>query len=246
MLQFRIEPHESRGMLQQVGAEFFVVAHGAHNLSRPITTFGQLHFFAVHDIAFCELLGEHAIEVREEGARKCADEQENREEQREHAHEAKPHISVETADAFAHGVDAIREREDRIHRLEEARSKLDRVQTRRTRDLHKHQNDAQALAHMLQRGGKRVLNRQVRKRACDRCHIERGDVFGLHAEEQAARHAHDCLQRNHDGEQNAATQETLRDGEVANLFIVNLNMHNDHEHEHADPQREVDEQRRHG
>ena len=246
MLQFRIEPHESRGMLQQVGAEFFVVAHGAYNLSRPITTFGQLHFFAVHDIAFCELLGEHAIEVREEGARKCADEQENCEEQRKHAHEAKPHISVETADAFAHGVDAIREREDRIHRLEEARSKLDRVQTRRTRDLHKHQNDAQALAHMLQRGGKRVLNRQVRKRACDRCHIERGDVFGLHAEEQAARHAHDCLQRNHDGEQNAATQETLRDGEVANLFIVNLNMHNDHEHEHADPQREVDEQRRHG
>ena len=246
MLQFRVKLHESRGMLQQVGAEFFVVAHGAHNLSRPVTAFGQLHFLAVHDVAFRELLGEHAIKVREEGARKGADEQENREEQREHAYEAEPHVPVEAADAFAHGVDAIREREDRIHRLKEARGELNGVQARSARDLHKHQNDAQALAHMLQRGGKRVLNRQVRKRARDRCYIERGDVFGLHAKEQAARHAHDGLQRNHDGEQNAAAQETLRDGEVANLLIVDLDMHNDHEHKHADPQREVDEQRRHG
>ena len=129
-----------------------MVAHGAHNLSRPVTAFGQLHFLAVHDVAFCELLGEHAIKVREEGAREGADEQENREEQREHTHEAEPHVSVEATDAFAHGVDAIREREDRIHRLEEARGEFDRIQARSARDLHKHQNDAQALAHMLQRG----------------------------------------------------------------------------------------------
>ena len=90
------------------------------------------------------------------------------------------------------------------------------------------------------------MNCQVGKRARDGCYIERGNVFGLHAKEQAARHAHDGLQRNHDGEQNAAAQETLSDGEVANLLIVNLDMHNDHEHEHANPQREVDEQRRHG
>ena len=111
-----------------------------------------MHFFAVHDVAFCELLGEHAIEVREEGARKDADEQENREEQREHTHEAEPHVSVEAANAFAHGVDAIREREYRVHRLEEARGEFDRIQARSARDLNKHQNDAQALAHMLQRG----------------------------------------------------------------------------------------------
>ena len=75
---------------------------------------------------------------------------------------------------------------------------------------------------------------------------KRRHVHRLHADDQAPRAAHDRLQNHDDGEQKTATEEPLRDGEVAHALVINLDAQDDHEHEHADPQRQIDEQWRHG
>ena len=47
-----------------------------------------------------------------------------------------------------------------VYSLEEIGGHLDGIQTRSARDLHKDENDAEALANMLQQHRKRILNAQ--------------------------------------------------------------------------------------
>ena len=86
---------------------------------------------------------------------------EQHEEQREHEQVGDVLAAVEAADGLAHGLDAVREGEQRVDRLEEARGHLDGIQPRRAGYLREHQHDADALADVLQRDRERVDDAEI-------------------------------------------------------------------------------------
>ena len=162
-LQARIPADEPRGMVGDMVAEILAVGKHAHELGDAETALGQVHLFAVDDIGALDLAREHTDKVREVRPQSQPDRQEDREEDPQVSHKRSPFKAVEPGNRLTQGVDAVSEREERVDELEERRGHLDRVQTRRTRNLHEDQDDADALADMLQGGRQRQLDSQVRK-----------------------------------------------------------------------------------
>ena len=185
------------------------------------------------------------VQIRQIRTRHQACRQKHRQEQQQHADALQPRAVIEAARGFANGVDAVGEREYRVDRLEKARRHFDRIQTRGAWDLDEHQDHADRLADVLKRGSKRVLDSKVCQRADRRGQEECRHVDRLHPYDQASRTAHDRLQNHHDRQQHLAAQETLTDRKVGDALVVHLVAHDHQQHEHADPQREIDEQRRH-
>ena len=244
-LQARIPADEPRGMVGDMVTEILAVGKHAHELGDAETALGQVHLFAVDDIGALNLAREHTDKVREVRSQSQPDRQEDREEDPQVSHKRSPFEAVEPGNRLTQGVDAVSEREERVDELEERRGHLDRVQTRRARNLHEDQDDADALADMLQGGRQRQLDSQVRKRCEHRRQEEQRHRLALHADGEAPDAAHDCLQRHHPPEEQVARDVALSGREVLDTLVVHLDAHDHHEHEHANPQRHVDEQWRH-
>ena len=244
-LQARIPADEPRGMVGDMVAKILAVGKYAHELGDAETALGQVYLLTVDDIGALDLAREHTDKVREVRSQSQPNRQEDREEDSQVRDKRHPLETVKPGNRLAQGVDAVGEREEGVDELEERRRHLDGVQTRRARDLHEDQDDADALADMLQGGRQGKLDSQV----CERCEHRRQEEqrhrLALHADGEAPDAAHDRLQRHHPPEEQVARDVALRSREVLDALVVHLDTHNHHEHEHTDPQRHVDEQRRH-
>ena len=154
--------------------------------------------------------------------------------------------TIEAANRLAQRADAIRKREKRADSLIETRHHLNGIQARGGRNLHEHQNDAQALAHVLEQHGKRVNDAQVRKRSHSRGKIHCADILRMNSQKNQTRAANGRLQYREEREHNKAAHVALRHREILDAFSIDLLAHDDQQHERADPECQVDEQRRHG
>lgn len=74
---------------------------------------------------------------------------------------------VEAANGLAHRIDAVGERKQWVDRLEERGRHFDGVQASRGRYLHEDEDDADALAQMLQGHRKRVDDAEIGQRSDD-------------------------------------------------------------------------------
>ena len=123
--------------------------------------------------------------------------------------------------------------------LEEAWHHLDGVHTRRTRDLHDNQNDADSLADMLKRGGQRIDDIDVGERDGDAAQHEQQRADALHADHQIAYRNDDGLQRAQDHQEQPAAKVALTRGKAADAFAVDLELVDGDKHVAAHPQRQI-------
>ena len=98
---------------------------------------------------------------------------------------------------------------------------------------------------MSERRGERVYYAQERKRAHRCCHEEGGNVGNLNADGQRSRATDYRLQHCEYAEHEETPQVTLPGFRPLDAFGIDLEQEDYHEHEGADPKRQVHEQRRH-
>ena len=58
-----VQPEEARRMLVKISAELPMVGHGADDLRRAITAFGQVHRLVIDYVGFGKLLREHEVGI---------------------------------------------------------------------------------------------------------------------------------------------------------------------------------------
>ena len=130
--------------------------------------------------------------------------------------------------------------------MEERRGHLNRIEARGAGDLGEHEDDADALADMLQRDGEGVDDGEVGKRRQRRGEDERRRRDGLHAEREHPDTADDRLHHGDGRKEQIPTPVALGQRQAGDALAVRLLAHDDEQHEGADPEREVHEQRCHG
>ena len=221
------------------------LGEGTKHMSYSVRPLWRQRFFAVVQVALVNLPGGHAHDIRHERSQEQTKPQAHKEEHAQGNQVLGEIVPVEAAYRLAHGVDAVRERQERVNRLEEAGRHFHGIQTRCAGYLREHQHDAKRLAHMPERGGKRIDNTQEGKRRQRRRREKGGNVCRLHTERERAGAADERLHNRKDAEHEEAPQITLPRLGILDTLGVHLEQEDYHEHESAYPERQVHEQRRH-
>ena len=73
-------------------------------------------------------------------------------------------MTIKAGDRLTQRVDPVRERQQRVQHTEEGRHHFDRIQAGSTRNLYDHDDDAQALADVLEAGRQHVDDRHKHHR----------------------------------------------------------------------------------
>ena len=207
----------------------------------------RVHLLAHNHVRFLDFAREQVVEVRHERAQPQPDRERQRREQQQREHHLAPMAVVEAANRLAERVDRIGEGEQRVQRTVEARHHLDGVEAGGAGDLQHDHRHHERLAHVHERGGKRVRDRHIDERGEPCGEHEQGRVHCLHADDQVADRAHEPLESRDHREQQPACHVGLvhRHMPPGEAFVVHFELDEHHEHERAHPQREAREQRRH-
>ena len=212
-----------------------MIGKRANELPDAVTALGHERGLAVEQVALGNLLGNQPIEVGQLRAGEQADHGHDEHDQQHHAHIRGVLAAVEAPERFAQRIDAVREREHRVYRAEEGIGHLDRVQARAAGNLNEHHDDAQPDTDMLQARRQGIGDAQIRKGQKNRRDVERGYRGGLDADEQAAGHADDGLQRHQYGEEHPAADVALHDGKARDALFVDLELEDDAQHQRSHP-----------
>ena len=205
----------------------------------------HFNLLTVVDAAFANFLRKGAVDVCQHRTQRYTQHQEQCKETQQDEYVSKIGGAVEAADGLAHGADAVGKGEQRADGLVEAGGHFYGIQAGSGRNLHKHQNDAQTLAHVLQQRGEGEDDAQVRQRGHSSGGIQRRGVYRLHAQLQHAKAANERLRHREQGKHDEAAQVALGGSQATNAFGVNLQAHDHNEHEGANPEGQVHEQGRH-
>ncbi|KAM9862911.1 hypothetical protein ACI1US_01272 [Leucobacter sp. BZR 635] len=229
----------------QILAVLPLVLHRAEDVREPMTRAHNLHLFADEQVSRGDLAVEEQVEVCEPAAEHQPEHEGEQHHEREHPDKAPVVAAVEASDGLTHRIDAVGERQQRIDCAEEPRHELDRVQPRGTRNLHDHEQHAEAATDVAERDRERIDNAHVDERGEDSGRHERDGARGLHANDEVSDTHDDRLQHRKRSEQEEATHVGLTHRDVFKALGVHLNLEDHHEHEGTDPERKIREQRCH-
>ena len=154
-------------------------------------------------------------------------------------------MPIEPRHNLTQRVNTVSEGEQRVQEAEEGRKHLDRVQAGRTGNLHDHNDDAQALADVLEARGEHVDDRDKHERNSDRRPHETQSGDRLNADDQVTDRHDERLNDPEEREQHPPAHVLGgRRGRADTLFI-HVELEKEDERKRADPQGQVREQRGH-
>ena len=146
-------------------------------------------------------------------------------------------VVIEATDRFAHGIDAIGEREKRVEETEEGRHHLDWIQASSTRDLQHDNDDAKAFTNVLETSRQHVNNREIGQGTDHRCpnKSKLGDSLDPN-DEISNRHNH-CLPKSKERQKHPSRHITLDRAHGTDFLVIDLELQNYDKGERTDPQR---------
>src|SRR5699024_10905893 len=131
----------------------FSIFQRANDVGQAVAIADNLNVFELDELAFRHLMIKNCAEMPEVFTQNDAEEKGDAAHEREHPHELQVMRTVETANGFAQGINAIGRRKERINSLEESGQKLNGIKAGCAGDLHDDQQDGDELTHQPESGG---------------------------------------------------------------------------------------------
>ena len=154
-------------------------------------------------------------------------------------------MPVESPDDLTQRINTVGEGEQRMQEPEEGGQHFDRIQAGRARNLHDHDDDAQALADVLEARREHVDNRHEHHRDHHRRPHETQSGHRLHADDKDTGRHDKRLDDPEEGEQHPPAHVLGGRRNRADALFIHVELEKEDERKRTDPQGQVREQRSH-
>ena len=222
-----------------------MIGQGRHDLRQAIAVRRNARGLGQEEPGGRQVARDHRVQIHQERTQREADREGNQRLGAENRQARQVGVSVEPGDDLTQRVNTVGEGEQRVQEAEEGRQHLDRIQAGRPGNLHNHDDDAQALADVLEARGEHVDDRHKHQRDDHRRPHERGTRHRLHADNQVADRHDERLNDPEEGEKHPPAHVLGGRGRGADALLIHIELQEEDERERADPQGQVREQRGH-